>query len=658
MRINPETRHWVLTPERTLWITGCLVLVIVPHMARTPTWVLACFAALAGWRVANATRGIPLPSKWLVIGLSGAMLAAVYASYGTLFGRNAGVTLLVVLAGMKLMESRHLRDAYVLSSLGYFLVITNFLYSQSILTGVYMLFVVLLMTATLISFSTERGELDARARLRMAATMLVQAAPIMLVLFFLFPRLPGPLWGLPRDAHSAVSGLSESMSPGRISRLSLSDAVAFRVKFEGKAPAPNQLYWRGPVMWHTDGREWKTGQSARSWRAQYVELRGEPVDYTITIEPHQQFWLFALDVPTTIPRGAQMTRDFQLRTPKPVRARRRYRVRSFPEARLSMTSIEERTAALALPLGMHPRARALARGWRAEHDDDEAIVARALAYFRQQPFIYTLSPQLLKNDPVDEFLFGTRSGFCELYASSFAVLMRAAGIPARIVTGYQGGEPNPLGDYLIVRQRDAHAWTEVWLGERGWVRVDPTGAVSPDRIQLGMDAAIPPTLGPAGLDLPASGPLWETWRRWRHGIDAIKAGWNGWILGYGSRRQHELLALFGVDAGNLSALSMGMFAMVGVLLGILALGLVWRRPVPVDPAARVYGRFCRKLARAGLPRRGSEGPLDFAARVASARPPLREPVERITAMYVGLRYAGESIPVGDFRRAVGAFRPR
>ena len=220
---------------------------MVPHMARIPAWVVASFAALAAWRAANAIRGIPLPSKWLVIALSVAMLSAVYVSYGTLFGRNAGVALLVVLAGMKLMESRHLRDAYVLSSLGYFLVITNFLYSQSIVSGVYMLIVVLLMTATLIAFSTERGELDARARLRMAAGMLVQAAPIMLVLFFLFPRLPGPLWGLPQDAHAAVSGLIESMSPGRISRLSLSDAVAFRVTFEGRAPAPNRSLITSPT---------------------------------------------------------------------------------------------------------------------------------------------------------------------------------------------------------------------------------------------------------------------------------------------------------------------------------------------------------------------------------------------------------------------------
>ncbi|TFH49031.1 MAG: DUF3488 domain-containing protein [Lysobacterales bacterium] len=658
MRVNPETRQWALTPERTLWITGCLALVVLPHAAHIPAWVLASFVALAGWRGANAMRAVPLPPKWLVIALSTVMLGGVFASYGTLFGRSPGIALLVVLAGMKLMESRGLRDAYVLSSLGYFLVVTNFLYSQSILTGIYMLAVVLLMTTTLIAFSTEGGELSARARLRMAGAMLLQAAPIMLILFFLFPRLPGPLWGLPHDAHGAVSGLSESMSPGRISRLSLSDAVAFRVTFQSKAPPPSQLYWRGPVMWHTDGQEWRSGQPARSWRAQYVELHGEPVDYTITIEPHQQSWLFALEVPTTIPRGAQMTQDFQLRTPKPVLTRTRYELRSFPEARLSRVSIEEQAAALALPSGMHPKARALALGWREELQDDEAIVARALEYFGRQPFVYTLTPPLLNGDPVDEFLFDTRSGFCESYASSFAVLMRAAGIPARIVTGYQGGEFNPLGEYLIVRQRDAHAWTEVWLGERGWVRVDPTGAVSPNRIQLGMDAAIPPTMGPAGLALASKGPLWETWRRWRYGIDAIKAGWNGWVLGYGTRRQHELLALFGVDAGNLHNLAMAMLAIVGAVLGILALWLARRRPLPAAPVLRVYRRFCAKLAGAGVTRRGSEGPVDFAARAASKRPLLREPIERITAMYVALRYAGDEGSMGEFKRAVSAFRPR
>ena len=353
-----------------------------------------------------------------------------------------------------------------------------------------------------------------------------------------------------------------------------------------------------------------------------------------------------------------MSRDFQLLAPKPVRARRRYEVRSYPQARLTRFSVDEHSAALSLPVGMHPRARQLALDWRRELRDDEAIVSRALDYFRRQPFVYTLSPPMLENDPVDEFLFDTRSGFCENYASSFAVLMRAAGIPARIVTGYQGGELNPLGDYLIVRQRDAHAWSEVWLAERGWVRVDPTGAVSPNRIELGMDAAIPPTIGPPGLDLPSRGPLWETWRRVRFGIDALKTGWNAWVLGYGPHRQRQLLGMFGADASDVGGLATAMLVATGALLAVLAVWLARHRPVPVDPALRTYRRFCGKLARAGIARRASEGPLDFAARVSASRPQLDKAVEHITGMYVALRYADGDVPMREFKRAVTAFRAR
>ena len=658
MRAHPETRNWRLTPERALWITGALVLVVIPHAAYLPIWVLATFALLASWRVINAERGAPLPSRWLVIVMSAAVLAGIYVTQGSFFGRDTGVTLLIALTGMKLMETRGMRDAYVLSALGYFLVITNFLYSQSIATGIYMLVVVLLLTTTLITFSTDSGEMEIKARLRMAAGILVQALPIMLVLFVLFPRLPGPLWSLPRDAHAAASGLSDTMSPGRISRLSLSDAVAFRASFESNPPPANRLYWRGPVMWHTDGFEWTRGQSGRSWRAQYAELDGQPVDYSVTIEPHQHRWLFALDVPSTIPSGAQMSRDFQLLASKPVRARQRYRVRSYPDARLPQISIEERAAALALPEGMHPKARALALEWREAINDDSAIVERALEYFRLQPFVYTLSPPALQNDPVDEFLFDTRSGFCENYSASFAVLMRAAGIPARIVTGYQGGELNPLGEYLIVRQRDAHAWTEVWLERRGWVRIDPTGAVSPNRIELGMDGAIPARIGAAGLDLATRGPLWEAWRSFRFGIDAVNAGWNDWVLGYGTRRQRNLLHLFGFGDASAGDLVMSMFAATAAVLAMLAVWLARRRSAPLDPTQRIYRRFCRKLERGGVTRRASEGPLDFAARAGSALPTLRAEVERITHMYVRLRYAGEPSHLHAFKRAVGAFRAR
>ncbi|MDX1432483.1 MAG: DUF3488 and transglutaminase-like domain-containing protein [Gammaproteobacteria bacterium] len=653
---DPELRDWQLTPARAIGITVCLTLVLLPHALRIPLWVLGGFLVFAAWRVLNALRNTPLPPRWLVIPASLVLLGGVYATYGTLFGRNAGVALLVVLAGMKLMESRGARDAYVLGSLGFFLVITNFLFSQSITTLVYMFAVVLAMTATLISFCTG-ASLGHADRVRMAGAMLLQAVPIMLVLFVLFPRLPGPLWGLPRDAHSAASGLGDTMVPGQISRLILSDEVAFRVRFHGDVPAADDLYWRGPVLWRTDGRGWSAGQQSRSWRAQYAETYGDPVDYTVTMEPHGQPWLFALDVPTTIPRGAQMTRDFQIRVPKPVRERQRYEMRSYTRYRLPHLSPDEQGNALGLPFGAHQRTRELALDWRSELADDQALVSRALDYFRDQPFIYTLTPPLIDGDTIDGFLFDTRQGFCEHFSAAFTVLMRAAGIPARVVTGYQGGEMNPLGEYLIVRQRDAHAWVEVWLERTGWTRVDPTGAVSPNRIQLGMDAAIPPTIGPAGLGIEGSEEVRELWRRLRHGLDAISASWNEWVLGYGNRRQRELLALFGLDAGDLGELALGILVAVLAILALVALGLA-RAPRAADPALRAYRRFCRKLARAGFTRRAAEGPLDFAARVAARRPSLGEPVSRITASYVRLRYGSEPGRLGELRRAVAAFRPR
>jgi len=656
VRENPEVRDWHLTTSRTMWITACLVLVLVPHATNVPLWILGSFLLFALWRVSSAVLGIALPSRWLVVAITVALLAGVYSSYGTLFGRNAGVALLIVLAGMKLIESRSLRDAYVLSFLGYFLVVTNFLFSQSILIGLYMLVIVVGMTATLASFATDAHELGVTARLRLAGVVLLQATPVMLALFLLFPRLPGPLWGLPRDAHGGVSGLTDSMTPGNISRLTLSNDVAFRVKFRGKAPEKEQLYWRGPVLTLTDGRTWTRGQLARSWRSQYAELEGEPVDYVITMEPHSQRWLFALDVPSTIPPGAQMTQDFQLRTPKPVHQRIRYVMRSYPEYRLPQLSLEERTQALTLPERSHPKARAMALEWRESLGSDSEVVERALSYFRNQPFHYTLTPPLYVGDPVDEFLFDGRQGFCEHYAAAFTVLMRAAGIPTRIVTGYQGGEFNTVGDYMVVRQRDAHAWVEVWLGEKGWVRVDPTGAVSPNRIKLGMDGAIPPTIGGENLGILPTEPVEALWRRVRYGIDAINASWNEWVLGYGARKQRELLAVFGFDATGASGLSLGAIASVGLLLAVIGAWLSRRRPASSDPVVRSYRRFCRKLESAGLTRRANEGPLDFSRRVCIARPRLTGSVRRITDLYVTLRYSSADADSKELRREVAKLR--
>jgi len=350
-----------------------------------------------------------------------------------------------------------------------------------------------------------------------------------------------------------------------------------------------------------------------------------------------------------------MTEDYQLLSTRRVRERRRFELRSFPNAIMTSMSPNQRRAALALPDGAHPKTRALAAQWRESIRDDAKLVATGLDYFRNQPFYYTLKPPLLAPDPVDYFLFESRRGFCEHYASAFTVLMRSAGIPTRIVTGYQGGNVNPLGGYVIVRQRDAHAWAEVWLGERGWVRIDPTAAVSPQRIELGMDATLPDPIGPAALGIEADGNIANLVRRLLHGWDSVNNSWNQWVLGYGAIRQQELLSRFGLNAGDWRSLLLALLVALGVALVVVAFWLD-RRAESSDRVTCAYARLCAKLARVGFERAEQEGPVAFSQRVAQQCPPLADAVTALFDRYVALRYADLSDDVAEFEKAVGSFR--
>lgn len=650
-----EIRSWHLSFERMVWLSLSLLLVLVPHAPRMPVWISVLFLLLAGWRLYTVRTGKPLPHRYLIATVVVAMLAGVYLSYGTLTGRDAGVAMLAVLAGMKIAESRFLRDAYVVIFLGFFLVVTNFLYSESIPTGLYMLVVVAVLTGALVAVTTESSALVPQRQLGLAAVMLMQAVPLMLVAFLFFPRISGPLWGLPKDAFNARSGLSDTMTPGDISGLSLSNEVAFRVRFDGEIPENKDLYWRGPVLHRTDGRTWTAGEIPRSPRPLGFVKRGKPVDYVVTLEPHQRRWLFALDLPATIPTMATMNAAFELRSVKRVRNRSRYRVRSYTDYRLPQITRGELAENLELAQGSHPRAKQLALGWRQELGTPRAVVERALTYFQEQPFVYTLTPPLLDGDNVDGFLFETRQGFCENFASAFTVLMRAAGIPSRVVTGYQGGELNELGNFLTVRQRDAHAWSEVWLGEtEGWARIDPTGTVAPARIESGMEAAIPRPIGPRAFNIQSSEPVRRAWRNLRQGWEALNNAWNEWVLGYGPERQRRLLNQFGIDSTSFTRLAVWLIFCVLALLAAISL-LLARRPRTRDPAVRAYRRFQNKLARAGIDRAPGEGPLDFSDRVIRARPDLSADVQRITELYVSIRYARDGGDARVLSRAVAAF---
>ncbi len=639
--------------NRLVWLLASLALAIAPHLAHLPVWVGPLCVGLGIWRVA-VERGItPWPRKALVVALTLGCTAGILFEYRTLLGRDAGVTLLVTMIALKLMEMRTPRDTLVTVFLAYFLVSAGFLYSQSIPMALYLLGVVWLTTTTMIGYHDPNGGLAARLRLKLAGTLLLQAVPLMLVLFVLFPRIP-PIWALPEDAHAGLTGLSDSMRPGEISQLIQSSEVAFRVQFDRAPPPASARYWRGPVLWDYDGQTW-SARTPAAGTAPPVPPRGEPVRYLLTLEPHNQRWLFALDLPAAAPPESRIQADMQMLAHAPVRQRMRYRLTSYPDSRLDdPLDAATRQRALALPARANPRTRALAERWRAEEADGTRIVERALRLFREQSFFYTLNPPRLGAHAMDDFLFGSRRGFCEHYASAFVTLMRAAGLPARVVTGYQGGAPNPLGDYWIVRQSDAHAWSEVWLDGRGWVRVDPTAAVSPDRVEQGIAAALPAAELPLALSRLDLGWLQAARMRW----DLVNNRWNQWVLGYGQDGQRSLLA--GLHPwlarweGMIKALASGIALL---LAGLAAWSLRHGLRRDRDPALAAYRRFCTRLARRGLARAAHEGPQDYAARVLRARPDLAPAVMAITRDYIDLRYGRTPGQLARLRRAVRDFRP-
>ncbi len=628
-----------------------VLMVTAPHAEHLPLWVSALSATLLAWRSYLAYTGHPLPKRGLLMTITIASIGGILIDFHTLFGREVGVTVLMLLACLKLMELNTRRDAMALIFLCCFIIITHFFYSQSLMTGLYMLATLFVITASWIHLHAPG--ITFKPRLSIAGVLLLQAIPLTLLLFILFPRVQGPLWGLPQDAF-ASSGLDDKMSPGSLGRLALSDAVAFRVTYRGEIPRRDQMYWRGPVLWNFDGRTWTPGQTTRSIAPEFSDA-GQTIDYSVTLEAHNKTWLFALDVPDKISVPARLTYDFQILSPQPVNVRLRYEARSQLEyhANLLESPIQIQRARH-LPPTLNPRTRQLAANWRAGNSNDAAVIHSALSYFNQQNFHYTLDPPPLGVNGIDDFLFTTRRGFCEHYASAFVFLMRAAGIPARVVTGYQGGEYNAFGNYYIVRQSDAHAWAEVWLPELGWQRIDPTAAIAPERVEHGLSAALPDN---AALPFMARNPpLWlhELRLNW----DAVSYQWNQWVIGYNSERQFAFLSRFGID--SLSAQAISMLAGAGLVVGLFALYMLrhlFKREQNKTQAA--WLKLCRKLAKSGLPRAPHEGPSDYAMRVAATRPDLADSIQDLAARYIALHYGSsqDEIAQREFIRLAYSFRP-
>jgi transglutaminase-like putative cysteine protease len=606
----------------TLFLLAVIAWILLPQVNELPLWCSALAGAVLLWRGWLAVKTQPLPTRsWLVL-LTAVTLAATWFTHRTLLGRDAGVTLLVVLLTLKTLELRARRDAFVIFFLGFFCMLSNFFYSQSLLTAFNMLLGLLGLLTMLVNAHMPVGRPPLSQAAKTAGWMALLGTPIMLVLFLLFPRL-APLWGIPGDAMAGRSGLSASMQVGTIASLALDESVAMRIKFDGTPPRKQDMYFRGPVLSNFDGREWRPSRlntSARFGVTADLAVAGGPVNYEVTLEPTNRPWLFVMEAAAQVPAlpsgfQATMQTDLQWLANRPITDLLRYKAQSYPDFQHGpLQAAPGLQEFIDLPSGFNPRTRALAGEIRNDPRLARAGTARlveaVMERLRTGGYSYTLEPGVYGEHSADEFWFDRKQGFCEHIASAFVILMRAMDVPARIVTGYQGGELNNVDGFWVVRQSSAHAWAEVWESGRGWVRVDPTSVVAPGRIGEFERLAAPQ--GAVARALRTFSPTLMAQLRifW----EATNNSWNQWVLNYTQGRQLNLLKNLGFESPSWEDLSYVLIAII-VLAALTGAGwTLWER-AQHDPWVRLLARARKRLDKAGIPSTPASSPRQLAQEV-------------------------------------------
>lgn len=632
------------------WTMTALAVSIVPHLPYLPIWISIALFGCMIWRYAIEKRRRSLPSAWFRALLALACFLGVLQTYSTVSGVGPGSALLAIMAALKLLETRKRRDQFVLLFISIFLVMSALLREQYLWSLPYLVVSIIVIMTAWLRMSAAHYE-TARQSFLTGGRLLLYAAPLAVAMWIFFPRIAVPFWAVPMDTGTATTGISDSMSPGDVSKLSRSDAVAFRVKFDGPTPAARDRYWRGLVLTVFNGRTWSMNDPYEGARVhEIVSGQGDPIKYQITLEATRQPYVFALDMPWswTLERTF-MGPQQQLVNARPIDQRVAYEAVSYTtfstDANLGDYA---RSWYQRLPDASNPRTRRLAQEMRNAAKSDKAYIESVLRKFYTEEYFYTLEPPPLGNNSVDRFLFDTRRGFCEHYASAFAVMMRAADIPARIVLGYQGGEINSMAGHLIVRQSDAHAWNEIWLEEHGWYRVDPTAAVAPGRIDLGASDAAFQGVGEAwGLSAPS-----QILHRLSMTIDALDAKWNDWVLGYGPDKQDEFMQRLGMHDPDWQKMMLTMIGLILGLIGLISLLLALRyRPPAKDPAAILFKRFVRKT---GLEPGIGETAESFSRRAMQTGTLPADTVRSVTTAYHDARYGpADESAIARLKRAVG-----
>jgi protein-glutamine gamma-glutamyltransferase len=653
-------------PRRPLlWLAAALLFTLPPMFGKLVAWVPSLFLSTLALKFWMEPKGYRLRFAALKLFLAAVALGAIFASYGSLNGVEPGVSLLVVLMSLKILEAHTAREFQVMVMMAWVLCLCGFFLSQDFAIALCLMAAFALLLVALVQFHRGSSPGAFWRPIMTTCKLLAQAAPLVLLLFFLFPRINTGFRFEIRDLHSGTSGFSDRLSPGSVASLAHSSDIAFRAEFPDNRTRPlGAMYWRGLVMWHCQGMEWRAPHAPESvpQLSKVGAPSGKAVRQRITLAPHGARWMFALDRPFDVPARAMLAEGNYLWSLQPIRKARRYEVVSSPETAAKELEPDERERALEVPASISPAVRELAQSWIAQNSNPRAIMNSALQFFRTHRFRYSLSPGDYKKNDLDEFLFHRRVGFCEHYAATFATLMRVAGIPARVVVGYLGGEYNDLGRFFLVRQADTHAWCEVWLPDSGWTRVDPTSAVAPGRASLDLNSFLERRLvsgemGTGRRALVSELAHLAIFNNIRLAWEALNYEWDTRILGFDTDVQEALLGSAGITAHGSLPVIIEIVVIAIALLVIYAIWMRLRTRLPADRVKLLYERFCRTAARLGVRRDPCEGPSHFSRRAAESLPNESERIRQITDSYIALRYAPNATPLAfdEFAKEVKAF---